>query len=241
MNSKAGKICTAGGIAGEQRYGNITESWSKGNISNINTGQNAYAGGITGFLSAGAGSIDDCYSLGDITATYKASGGAWVMAGGILGTTSGNTSTMKIQHCYAAGTVRAIHDSPSTYTGNIISGGIAGEFNTTTSTNLTYNIFLGSAVIGRGPGNRSIRFLYAYGPSASSSYTGYRRSDAVKQYSTSATGALNTDSTTNNLDGTSANTATISAGWSDWGFGSTKWGSPTGTFQRPRLINNPET
>jgi hypothetical protein len=210
---------------GVQEYGNISASYSKGAVENINSGNDAYAGGITGWLRYGGQSIEDCYSLGDITAKYSADGGLWVMAAGILGTTSGNTANIKIRHCYAAGTVQVINSG----TGPIISGGIAGQLYSSQisgTSNLDNNVYLGPSVIGRGSGGKHIHFLYALRedpPTNTNTYRGWRLSTATKQYSASATGGLTGDISIVDLDGTSRTGTQINTAWSGWGYTTTTW------------------
>jgi hypothetical protein len=234
---------------GRQASLDIAASYSKGDVYNKNTQHDAFAGGITALLVGGSYSINDCYSLGDITAEYAGTSGRWVMAGGILGTTSQNNNTVGIRHCYAAGIVKAIFNGTGAGT-NLISGGIAGELNNyQENSHLVNNMYLGSSVQAEGPGNRYIRFLYAYGPSTSNTYTGWRWVSAKKYESFSAGGSLSEIFVTNNLDGGAGATSDLNTTWSaDLGFISTTWSNYTNNFkgvtrtiQRPLLVNNQET
>jgi hypothetical protein len=229
-------------------------------VENKNDRYDAFAGGITGWLTTGIYSINDCYSLGNITAEYTGASDRWVMAGGILGTTSSNSNSIGIRHCYAAGIVQAIHHGNSS--GPIISGGIAGELYSGQVTHsnentllLDNNMYLGSSIQAKGPGNRYIRFLYAYGPNAGVIYKGLRWEDAKKQESSTAGGPLSVITGGNNLDGEDdAATSVLNGTWpSNLGFISTTWGSYTNDFstptrlsdnsrgiKRPTLVNNQE-
>jgi hypothetical protein len=253
--STTGNWCLAGGLVGRQATLDIAASYSKGDVKNKNDRHDVFAGGIAGLLAGGAKSINDCYSLGNITAEYTGSGSQWAMAGGILGTISGNKTTVGIRHCYAAGIVEAINQGGSG--GQIISGGIAGElYPTQEGVHLVNNVYLGSSIQAIGSGTKHIRFLYAYGLNTGTNWSGYRWGDAVRKSSTSGTPSPISGGT-NNLDGTSQTAGEISSGWSGWGFDATlpppspppqpppgTWAGPTktsGGITRPTLYYNPET
>jgi hypothetical protein len=256
-NSKTPTYCTAGGLVGEQRNADISQSYSTGNVYNSNDGQHSLAGGITGFLAEGAGTIEDCYSLGNVTAIYPATGDVVAAAGGILGTTKYttniNTSSIKIRHCYAAGAVQAINYAAVGYA---ISGGIAGELHPgQSSSDLVYNVFLGPSVSSLGAQYQWIRFLYAGNSSTSASYSGYYwRADATNRAKKSYKKPWNAGTETaipetdnNNLDGAASSALNTTATWTTTaGFSSSIWGSfvsitVSGTsLQRPKLLNNLE-
>jgi hypothetical protein len=240
---------------GRQANLDISESYSKGDVYNKNTQNDAFAGGITGWLTAGSYSINHCYSLGNITAEYTGASGRWAMAGGILGTTSSNPSTIGIRYCYAAGIIKAIFNGTGSNT-NLISGGIAGElYNYQESIQLVNNMYLGSSVQTEGPGNRHIHFLYAYGPNADTMYTGWRWENAKREYSSTAGGSLTVLTDSHNFDGQgdAANTVLNTTWPDDLGFISSTWGNYTDDFstlsrpsdntrgiKRPKLEGNPE-
>ena len=106
----------AGGIAG-LNCGTISCCSFIGNIT-AKSPLSACAGGIAGINEYGT--ISDCYSIGDIAASYSDSDSVITMTGGIAGKNFYGTIT----NCYSTGTVTAI--SKSTGDGTAYAGGIAG-------------------------------------------------------------------------------------------------------------------
>jgi hypothetical protein len=124
-------------IAYTATFGNVDAGVSKFTPSIANYGNWALAGGITGWIGGSnvAGSIVECSSAGNITATTYAPsfGGNPLYAGGIVGLagTMGNGSTsnlpMLISDCYSRGNVTAVA-SPDFHGGaQFHAGGIAGQ------------------------------------------------------------------------------------------------------------------
>ena len=121
-------VC-AGGIAGINFYGTITNCYNTGSVSAHTTGRSYYdfvqAGGIAGDNSFGT--ITNCYNTGSVSATatsYDVS----VYAGGITGDNFG-----AITDCYNTGNVTATADSGSIFFA--YAGGIAGDNSYGTITN----------------------------------------------------------------------------------------------------------
>ncbi len=89
-----------GGICGCQAYGRITNSYNAGRVyssAGNNTGNYAYAGGISGWMGNTA-SIADCYNTGDVEAYGY-------YAGGITGYM--NSSDNRVTNCFSTGNITA--------------------------------------------------------------------------------------------------------------------------------------
>jgi hypothetical protein len=136
----------AGGAAGRASnsaisytatFGNVDAGVSKFTPSIANYGNSAHAGGITGYIGGlnVAGSIVECSSAGNITATTYAPsfGGNPIFAGGIVGLTgtvgNGSTSNLPIliSDCYSRGNVTAMASPDFHGGGGFHAGGIAGQ------------------------------------------------------------------------------------------------------------------
>ena len=114
----SGYLRCVGGICGYQYNGTITNSYNTGKVyanAGNNTGNNAYAGGISGYMNNSA-SISNCYNTGDVEAFGY-------YAGGIVGYM--NYSNNRVTNCYNLGNVKA----------NQYSGGICGYQNYGTTAN----------------------------------------------------------------------------------------------------------
>jgi hypothetical protein len=233
----------AGGLVGEQRNADISQSYSKGNVYNSNDGESSFAGGITGFLSEGAGKIEDCYSLGNVTAEYPETGGVKIAAGGILGTTyhpnKTNTNFITIRHCYAAGTVQAINHSTH-YNSQSLSGGITGEVPDQPGDGyLVNNVFLGPFVINQGSRGQYTRLLYAVNPRETFNNRGYWWDGAVKWYTDSTHLTQTIIVGRDYRDGTEASNSVINSSWASWGYG-TAWSTSLSNAIGTTGINAPK-
>ena len=99
----------AGGIAGENRAGEITDCYNEGNISSEITGIGTYGtGGIAGRSVAYGAAIKNCYNAGDIDSSNEC-------AGGIAG------------YCSAAGSEISGCANSGAVAGSQACGGIAGS------------------------------------------------------------------------------------------------------------------
>jgi len=99
----------AGGFAGYNTYGEITDCFSTGDVNS--SGSLAFAGGFIGIN--GAGIITFCYSVGNV----KANSAGYVTAGGFAGENGGS-----LIKCFASGTADAV--STAAYAR---AGGLAGH------------------------------------------------------------------------------------------------------------------
>ncbi|MBO5870238.1 MAG: hypothetical protein J6Q89_05755, partial [Clostridia bacterium] len=100
----------AGGIAGYNDYGTITNCYNTGKVSATSSSSYAYAGGIAGYNYCET--TENCYNTGNVSATSSKS---HAYAGGIAGKNYGT-----ITNCYNTGDVSA-SSSPA------YAGGIAGH------------------------------------------------------------------------------------------------------------------
>jgi len=119
---------SAGGIAGYVVNSNITNSYSKGNVSSGSPSDPVLAGGIAG--SATSTIITNSYSMGDISSSYSGSSTSASLAGGITGDASNTTIT----NSYSTGNISSSGYSPSTNT-----GGIAGSASSSTTITNSYS------------------------------------------------------------------------------------------------------
>jgi hypothetical protein len=108
-----------GGLVGWQFNGSIAASYSTGNVVATSNSATAYAGGLVGSQSYGAGPITSCYSTGNVVSTANgpsyAGSSVDVFAGGLVAACSGS-----VVNCYSTGQVSA--------TGNhfVYKGGLLG-------------------------------------------------------------------------------------------------------------------
>ena len=146
------KTVYVGGVVGCLENGALSNCYSTGAVTANNTLQNAFSGGVLGWLD-GTASMSNCYSTGTIlcsgnnqkyalaggcvgyitttgsiskcysTGAVTATGGKYSYAGGIVGYTE-TSSGCNIANCYSIGAITA---SSAAYTpGLLVSGGIAG-------------------------------------------------------------------------------------------------------------------
>jgi hypothetical protein len=117
--STANSSAINGGLVGWQYLGSITSSYSTGDISATSDLATAYAGGLVGSQSYGAGPITSCYSMGNVVSTCNGpsyyGSSVDVFAGGLAAACSGS-----VVKCYSTGQASA--------TGNhlIYKGGLLG-------------------------------------------------------------------------------------------------------------------
>ena len=117
--STANSSAINGGLVGWQFCGSIDSSYSTGNIAATSAVSTAYAGGLVGSQSYGAGPIASCYSTGNVVSTTNGpssyGSGVDVFAGGLVAAYSGS-----IKSCYSTGQASA--------TGNhfVYKGGLLG-------------------------------------------------------------------------------------------------------------------
>ena len=107
----------AGGIAGYNNSGSISNCYNSGNIfSSASSYCSSYAGGIAGYNS---GSISNCHNSGNI---FSSTTSSWFFpyAGGIAGENWGS-----ISNCNSTGNISA--SSAAYSSSNSYAGGIAGE------------------------------------------------------------------------------------------------------------------
>jgi hypothetical protein len=167
---------TGGTINGSNNSGGITGSLSGGSISECYSEANVYGdygvGGISGATSSGS-AIENCYTIGSVTANADS-------AGGILGSAENST----VINCYAVGAVEA---------GDGLSGGIAGyaDYNVTIKNCFGLNrsvagySYDASRVVGYGYGATlncyGLTGMPIYGPYGSDNGTDISRADAINK------------------------------------------------------------
>lgn len=102
--------------------GNISNCYVKGKVVTAKGGsQYVYAGAIVGYHSGGSGSINKCYSAGEIVCETTNSNNAQVNLGGICGLAAGD-----IYNCYTHTSINAANASFHTcYIGGVVGRGHA--------------------------------------------------------------------------------------------------------------------
>ena len=105
-----GVINTIGGLVGRQQGGSIRNSYSTGNATGT-----YYVGGLVGYL-LGSGTIEYCYSTGNVTVTGTPYSGD---IGGLVGCANDGTIT----NCCSTGNVSGEPD----LTGSYFAGGLVGS------------------------------------------------------------------------------------------------------------------
>jgi hypothetical protein len=121
---------TTGNYAGVFGYANgatIKNLGVKGSVTCTNAANNAYAGGICGYL-LGKGSITGCYNMAEISVSAKSS-----YAGGICG----YSESSPVSNCYNTG--GTISSSSSGYTSVSYAGGICGYSGSSSPISNCYN------------------------------------------------------------------------------------------------------
>ena len=97
-----GAAFEVGGIIGSIRGANVSNCCNTGDITS--TANNAYVGGIAGYLSGdqSAAGITNCYNTGTVTGK-----GRYSNVGGIAGYANDSIGTVEIANCYNTGAVTA--------------------------------------------------------------------------------------------------------------------------------------
>ena len=200
-------VVFAGGIAGH--YQAFNSLYAVENIVILvsvsftgSTSWNLFLGGIVGrFWTSNKVIMKNCANYGSVTFSGNATGvGYSVTIGGIIGDSSGSSSTKYIQNCLNYGTIT--HNG--TTTGSLYIGGILGH---AIETNLIENCVSGGKITSNKKDECYIGSVVGYASSSTAITHCYWTSD-VGNYNASGSGSPTTDNETSQV---SLNTTTMNS------------------------------
>lgn len=113
-----------GGVVGFMGEGTHTVSYVTSNIDVLGT--TCDVGGIAGIVHYGNKFVN-CVSTGDVTITSYIDDGDQLEIGGIGGVWMNSTGTVTLDNCTYNGTLKAVHENGTVYTGAFENNGLVGK------------------------------------------------------------------------------------------------------------------